>query len=67
MRELRAFAVGPDGNLYVSNQDDHDVNMFQGPNGKSPGAYIGHFAKHGINTLRGIACDGTYTSRRRTR
>lgn len=54
------LVFGPDGNLYVSNQDDHEVNMFQGPSGKIPGAYIGHFAKHGINTLRGIACDGTY-------
>lgn len=54
------LAFGPDGNLYVSNQDNHEINMFQGPGGTSPGAYIGHFVKSGIKTLRGIACDGTY-------
>jgi hypothetical protein len=54
------LAFGPDGDLYVSNQDSNEINRFQGPGGSSPGTYVGHLVKSGIQTLRGIACDGTY-------
>jgi hypothetical protein len=53
------LAFGPDGNLYVSNQDNNSVAVFQGPSGSTPGAFVKNFISSGVNTLRGIACDGT--------
>jgi hypothetical protein len=49
---------GPDGNLYVSNQDaakDGKIKIteYEGPSGANPGKYIKDFAS-GFTTLRGI-------------
>ena len=53
------IVFGPKGNLYVSNQDNNHVNMFEGPSGANPGHHLGDFAG-GFNAVRGLAYDGTY-------
>jgi hypothetical protein len=53
---------GPDGNLYVSNQDSNQITYYQGPGGQSPGALIGTFgtkAQPQFTTLRGLAWVGS--------
>ena len=51
---------GPDGNLYVSNQDSSAITYYQGPGGQSPGTLLGTFApKAKFTTLRGIAWVGS--------
>lgn len=50
---------GPDGHLYVSNQDSNEVTRYEGPSDKNPGKYKDAFLS-GFGTLRGLACDGTY-------
>lgn len=57
------IAFGPDGNVYVSNQDPPGagyVSKFQGPTadaagGAFLGVFVGDFA-----AVRGLACDGTH-------
>ena len=56
---------GPDGDLYVSNQDtlpgqkSSAVTRYEGPTKTHPGKYKGVFADKFV-TLRGIATDNTY-------
>lgn len=54
-----AAIFGPNGNLYVSNQDSNRITMYQGPTGSSPGAPLGSFGPD-FKKLRGIAWDGQY-------
>jgi hypothetical protein len=53
------LAFGPDGHLYVSNQDSNEVTRYEGPGDKHPGSYKGTFLS-GFSVLRGLACDGNY-------
>ncbi len=50
-------AFGPDGNLYVSNQDSNQITRYQGASGSNPGSLIGTFGPT-FHTLRGIAWAG---------
>lgn len=49
---------GPDGNLYVSNQDSGQITCYQGPSSNKPGSLIGTFGPK-FNTLRGISWAGS--------
>jgi hypothetical protein len=51
---------GPDGDLYVSNQDSNAITVYEGTSGKNPGNYKSTFVSSGLNAVRGLACDGTY-------
>lgn len=53
------LAFGPDGHLYVSNQDSNDVTRYEGPADQHPGTYKGTFLS-GFGAVRGLANDGTY-------
>src|SRR5262249_44740255 len=53
---------GPDGHLYVSNQDSNKITYYEGPSNKHPGKLKGTFGTKSqpvFNTLRGIAWAGS--------
>ena len=58
-------ALGPDGDVYVSNQDPESgrtsgaVTVYQGPTTAVPGTFVRVFAD-GFTALRAIATDGIY-------
>lgn len=52
------LVFGPDGDVYVSNQDTGEVTVFDGPAHEHAGEFKHVFAK-GFGAVRGIACDGT--------
>ncbi len=52
------LVFGPDGDVYVSNQDTGEITVFHGPAHSQPGSFKHVFAK-GFGAVRGLACDGT--------
>ena len=55
-------AFGPDGHLYVSNQDSNKITYYEGPTDKHPGKLKGTFgttSQPEFSTLRGIAWVGS--------
>jgi hypothetical protein len=53
------LTFGPDGHLYVTNQDSNEVTRYEGPGNKNPGKFKDTFLS-GFKALRGLACDGTH-------
>ena len=65
LRNPEDLVFGPDGNLYVASDANHNVLRFQGPSGASPGAFMDIFVAGGSGGLEnaqgvGFGPDGNF-------